>query len=108
MVSLRREEWDELTPEEKREHLILEEKNVFGHDVKHDRHGRPIEQGIGSPSQPSMNHFRALGAAEGAEVAEKAIADARKNGWEPERAAEAQRALEDAIKRGEVKRLEVK
>jgi hypothetical protein len=59
MVALRREEWDELSPEEKREHLIAEEKNVFGYDFKRDKHGRPIEQGIGSASQPSMNHFRA-------------------------------------------------
>jgi hypothetical protein len=104
MVALRREEWDELSPEEKREHLIMEEKNVFGYDVRHDKHGRPIEQGIGSASQPSMNHFRALAAAEGAEVAEKAIADARKAGtFSPERAADAQRAIADAIKRGEVK-----
>jgi hypothetical protein len=101
MVSLRREEWDELTPEEKRAHLIMEEKNVFGHDVKHDKHGRPIEQGIGSASQPSMNHFRNLAASEGSEIAQKAIEQARKNGWAPEKAAEAQRQLEDQIKRGE-------
>jgi hypothetical protein len=101
MVALRREEWDELSPEEKREHLILEEKNVFGYDVKHDRHGNPVEQGFGSPSNPSANSFRALAASEGAEIAAKQIEIARKNGWAPEKAAEAQRQLEDQIKRGE-------
>lgn len=35
------------------------EKNVFGVDVKHDRQGNPIEQGIGSPSQPSRNSINA-------------------------------------------------
>lgn len=35
------------------------EKNVFGIDVKHDRHGNPIEQGIGSAAQPSRNSIEA-------------------------------------------------
>ena len=35
-------------------------QNVFGHDHKTDRHGEPIEQGIGSPSQPSANSVNAF------------------------------------------------
>lgn len=35
------------------------EKQVFGHDVKHDRHGEPIEQGKGSAAQPSRNSLEA-------------------------------------------------
>ncbi len=35
------------------------EKNVFGHDVKHDRHGNPIEQGIGSAAHPTRNSLEA-------------------------------------------------
>lgn len=33
--------------------------NVFGHDHKTDRHGAPIEQGIGSTSQMTMNSIEA-------------------------------------------------
>lgn len=36
-------------------HFEAVEKNVFGHDVKHDRHGNPIEQGIGSPGNMTKN-----------------------------------------------------
>jgi hypothetical protein len=32
-----------------------ETRNVFGHDVKFDADGRPIEQGLGSASQPTPN-----------------------------------------------------
>jgi hypothetical protein len=60
VVTKTREEWDEMTPAEKREHLILEEKNVFGYDVKHDRHGNPIEQGFGGPLQPTAQHVEAI------------------------------------------------
>lgn len=60
MVTKTREEWDEMSPAEKREHLIAEEKNVFGHNVKHDRHGNPIEQGFGSKKQPTRQHVEAI------------------------------------------------
>lgn len=99
MVSLRREEWDELTLAEKRAHLIAEEKNVFGHDVKHDRQGRPIEQGIGSASQPSANHFAALATAEGPEVARRQLDAAVKAGtFSPGRVASTRQMI-DAIDR---------
>jgi hypothetical protein len=42
----------------------LERKNVYGHDYRTDRQGRPIQQGIGSESNPSGNHFAALRKAE--------------------------------------------
>jgi len=35
-------------------------KTVFGHDVKFDDKGRPIEQGIGAPGHETMNHYAAL------------------------------------------------
>lgn len=35
------------------------EQNVFGHDVKHDRHGNPIEQGFGSAAHPTRNSINA-------------------------------------------------
>ena len=34
-------------------------KSKTGIDVKHDRHGNPIEQGIGSAAQPSRNSIEA-------------------------------------------------
>jgi hypothetical protein len=105
MVTLRREEWDELTPEEKRAHLIAEERAVFGADVKHDKHGNPIEQGIGARGHETANHFRALATDEGVEVAEKQMAAAVKAGtFSPGGAAAAQREIELAIMRGEAKR----
>ena len=36
-----------------------EARNVFGNDFKRDRHGKPIEQGIGSASHPTQNHVDA-------------------------------------------------
>jgi hypothetical protein len=43
-----------------KEYLKAEERNVFGHDVKHDSEGNPIEQGIGAPGHETANHFAAL------------------------------------------------
>lgn len=40
-------------------HKMVED-NVFGHDHKRDRKGRPIEQGIGSRGRETRNHFDAL------------------------------------------------
>jgi hypothetical protein len=40
-------------------YLKEEERQVFGVDVKHDKRGRPIEQGIGSAAQPSRNSIEA-------------------------------------------------
>lgn len=36
-------------------HFEAVEKNVFGHDVKHDKRGDPIEQGIGSAGNMTQN-----------------------------------------------------
>jgi hypothetical protein len=88
--SLTREELSEMSAEERKLHFENERKNVFGHDYKTDRHGRPIEQGIGSASQPSLNHFQALAAAEGQEVADAEMAKAVKAGtWPPKPRSEA-------------------
>jgi hypothetical protein len=48
-----------LSPSAIKNHLIAEEKAVFGADVKHDRKGNPIEDGIGSALQPSANSVEA-------------------------------------------------
>jgi hypothetical protein len=41
------------------QYAAAREKHVFGHDVQHDRNGNPIEQGIGSASQPTRNSIEA-------------------------------------------------
>jgi hypothetical protein len=65
-------------------------KNIFGFDHKTDKHGEPIEQGMGAKGHETANHFAALKKAEamGAElpgVYDKAIADIWKR--DPTRAA---------------------
>ena len=72
-------ELSEMTPEEKKAHFASEERIVFGHDLRRDRHGEPLERGLGAPGHRTENHYRALGRAEGVD-AEKAAraADAAK------------------------------
>jgi hypothetical protein len=41
-----------------------ERKNVFGFNYATDKDGQPIQQGIGSKSNPSINHYAALRKAE--------------------------------------------
>jgi hypothetical protein len=60
-----------MTPEQIAERRRLMEFNVFGANCPRDRHGRPIEQGIGSAAQQSQHHLAAL-------AREKAEADQRK------------------------------
>jgi hypothetical protein len=47
--------WDGLTKEDAEEEMA---KRVFGHDYRRDKHGNPIEQGIGSASQQTEHHKR--------------------------------------------------
>lgn len=65
------EEWDAMSPDDKKAHLKAEEKTVFGEGYRKDRKGVPQEQGIGSPGRETDNHFRAIRKYEGPE-AEKA------------------------------------
>jgi hypothetical protein len=81
--ALTREELSEMTAEERKIHFENERKNVFGHDYKTDKHGRPVEQGFGSPQQVTEQHLQALAKAEGQEVADKARAEAMKRGAFP-------------------------
>jgi hypothetical protein len=48
------------------------EEDVFGVGFKRDRHGNPIERGIGSAAQLTEHHFKALERSEGLEAAERA------------------------------------
>lgn len=47
-------------------HYEAVEKNVFGFDHRKDRHGRPIEQGIGAPGRETANYYASLKKAESA------------------------------------------
>jgi hypothetical protein len=86
MNSLTREELSEMSAAERKLHFENERKNVFGHDYKTDKHGNPVEQGIGSASQPTENHFLAVAAALGQDEADRQRADAVKRGvWPPKR-----------------------
>ncbi len=40
--------------------MAAEEINVFGVGFKRDRHGNPIEQGLGGPLQPTRQHVEAI------------------------------------------------
>lgn len=53
------EEIDEMTPAELRAYRDELRRDVFGHDSKTDRKGKPIEQGIGSPAHPTRNSIEA-------------------------------------------------
>jgi hypothetical protein len=84
MVAKTREEWDEMTLEEKREHIAAEEINVFGAGFKRNAKGVPQEQGLGSPAQPTIQSMAALLQQEGQSAYDAAIADATKRGvWPP-------------------------
>lgn len=65
-----------MTPDEIRAWREAEMRNVFGHDVKFDANGRPIETGIGSAGNETESHFAALEKYEGKAVADRARAAA--------------------------------
>jgi hypothetical protein len=84
MVALRYEELAEMDEDERKFHFENEAKNVFGADYKRDRHGRPVEMGIGSKNQPTINSMGALLAAEGVDAYNRAVAECTKLGtWPP-------------------------
>jgi hypothetical protein len=78
MVSKTPAELAEMTPAERKEHFAAEERTVFGADFKRDKHGRPIEQGVGSPGHEDERHFAAIRKYEGIEAEQKARAEAAK------------------------------
>jgi hypothetical protein len=68
------EELAEMTPQQKVELSKAMEDAVFGVGCPRDRHGRPIEQGIGSASQSSSHHLAALAKEKAADDQRKAMA----------------------------------
>ena len=60
------------------------DRRVFGTDVKYDRHGNPIEQGLGSSQHPTVQSMNVLLSTEGQDAYDRAIAEATKAGkWPP-------------------------
>jgi hypothetical protein len=74
------EELAAMTPAERQAQARFVQNHVFGFDHRTDRSGRPIEQGLGSPSNPGEQHFAALERAEGAAAANLARQRAAKAG----------------------------
>jgi len=56
------------------------EEDTFGVGFQRDRHGKPIERGIGSPGNLTENHFAAIQKYEGKSASDRARAAARKAG----------------------------
>lgn len=83
MVTKTQEEWDLMTPDERKAHLSAEEKIVFGHDFEKKK-GVPIEQGIGAPGRETNNHFSGIRKYEGEEAYQVALAGIWKR--DPDRA----------------------
>ena len=48
-------------------------KDVFGFDYKTDRHGNPIQQGIGAPGRETTNHMQSIRRYEGEESYQRAV-----------------------------------
>jgi hypothetical protein len=69
MTTRTNEELALMSPEEIKIYLEEETKAVFGHNYRRDRQGKIIEDGIGSPLNPSENHYRAIEKYEGSEAA---------------------------------------
>jgi hypothetical protein len=78
MTSKTPDELAVMTPEERAAWRAGEDIAVFGVGFKRDRNGRPIEQGIGSPANPSPQHFAMLEKYEGKAAADAARARANK------------------------------
>jgi hypothetical protein len=68
------EELASMTPQEIAERKRAMEENVFGANCPRDRHGKPIEQGIGSASQVTSHHLAALAREKAQRDQEKAMA----------------------------------
>jgi hypothetical protein len=65
MVHRRFEEIAEMDEDERAAYFEGERKAVFGDNYKLGKDGRPVESGIGSASQPTINSMAALLASEG-------------------------------------------
>lgn len=83
MVTKTDEEWDAMSPEDRKAHLASEEKIVFGTDFQKRKDKSPIEQGIGSPGRETHNHFSGIRKYEGEDAYREAYEEFAKR--DPER-----------------------
>lgn len=84
MVHRRYEELAEMDEEERAAYFEGERKAVFGDNYKLGRDGKPVEQGIGSASNPTIQSMAALLAAEGPDAYARAVKAATARGvWPP-------------------------
>jgi hypothetical protein len=73
MVTLTAEEFEVLTPDERKAHQAAEDLIVFGANAKRDRNGNYIEQGIGSLGRESVNHLAGILKYEGPEAYQASV-----------------------------------
>jgi hypothetical protein len=85
MVHRTYEELSEMDDDERAFYFEQERKAVFGDSYKLGRDGKPVEQGIGSKSQPTIQSMAALLAAEGVDSYQRAVKEATARGvWPPQ------------------------
>lgn len=77
MVTKTQEEWDAMDRDERKAHMIEEEKIVFGQDFKKVK-GKPVEQGVGAPGHETPNHLNAIRKYEGEDAYKAALARVKK------------------------------
>lgn len=80
MVTKTQEEWDLMDENERKAHLLAEEKTVFGRTRSDEPafkkvKGVPQEMGVGSPGRETNNHFSAIRKYEGEEAHQEALAE---------------------------------
>ena len=84
MVHRRYEELAEMDEDERAFYFENERKAVFGDNYKLGRDGKPVESGIGSAANPTMQSMAALLAAEGPDAYARAVKSATARGvWPP-------------------------
>jgi hypothetical protein len=85
VVTLTTEEFEVLTPEERKAHMAQEEMTVFGRTTtnepafQRDAKGNPVERGIGSPGRQSVNSLAAIRKWEGEDAYQAAVDAVWKN-----------------------------
>lgn len=74
-IAKTQDELDAMTPAERKAYDEQQRLIVFGHDSRKDRHGNPVEQGIGCAGRETANHFQSIRRYEGEESYWNAVAE---------------------------------
>lgn len=69
------DEIDAMSPAELKEYHEQQRLIVYGHDSHKDRHGTPLEQGLGAPGRETANHFQSILKYEGPTAYQAAISE---------------------------------